>query len=214
MAFNWKRTKNLTLGCLLVSTILLSLILNNRHIEVSDVHIKSKIKGHLASHKLKASLSSKSWLPKVSFLVIHGNHSLTNTISQIKLNSSGGWNTGFILSKSLIHHDEKTKELLIPYLITPGHSFNFSIYYEEITQQSLHLPQLYLEEGGTDHRQLYTIDIDNRFKDIFISSERLQLQSSGEFIRFQLERETQRQLNGPKLRWKYTQILNPIQFMG
>lgn len=214
MAFNLKRTKNMTLGCLLINGILLALILNNRHIKLSNALIQSRIKGHLASHNFNASLSSNSWLPKISFIVIQGNHDLTSSTSQFSWNSSGPWYTGFVFSKSLIHCDEDAGELMIPYVIMPGSSFRFSISYDEITNQSLQLPQIYLEEGETDHKQLYTIDIDSRFKEVKIPTNPPQSKTSEGFTTFKLEVETHRESLGLKLQWKYTQILNSIQFMG
>ena len=70
-----------------------------------------------------------------------------------------------------MHHDAKSRQILIPYLILPGKNFEIALSYEEIVHSKLQLPQLFLEEGQQEHLQNYRIKVDDRYKKVQISPE-------------------------------------------
>lgn len=214
MPFNWKRTKKLTIRCVLAYLILIILVINDHSIVLSNINTQSNITGHLASHQIHAILSSNSWLPKISFLIVKLSQKPSNQPLELSWFSSGDWQNGATLSPRWMYFEQKSGRLLIPYCILPGGTFKVNISFKEMANQSLNLPQLFLEKEPTKDPQTYNVKLDKRFREIKIEPVPTGISSTESFTIFEMQTDTKRNGTGPKIQWKYTQILNTIEFMG
>ena len=215
MPLNWKRTKKLTFTFILINAVLLFLTVNNRGITLDNVNIESHLKGFFAKHELRSSIHSSAWLPKLSFLVVQLDTISNRRPNEIQWRSTSKGLSGLILNKYWMHYKTESKQILIPYVILPGKSFQVSLNYEEIAYSSLELPKLFLEEGQQKHLQNYRIKMDSRYDKINISPS---IHQNTSFPEKQLLKEFEISISTeqptPKISWEYKETLKTIEFMG
>ena len=152
---------------------------------------------------------------KAKFLVLQLGKNVNRKPTGIKWTTKSSELSGFPLDKYWMHHDAKSRQILIPYLILPGKNFEIALSYEEIVHSKLQLPQLFLEEGQQEHLQNYRIKVDDRYKKVQISPEISEPHDTR--IKKSLSHLEITVITGqpsPKISWEYKQTLQTLEFMG